>query len=53
MRLVGGEDGFALLIAAGRAGVDAPRGLVVAVDGELDRPGRAAFHFRSFYKFSR
>ena len=40
-RLLGDEDGVARLIAPARSLVDAPRGFILAVDGEVDRPGDA------------
>ena len=40
-RLLGHEDRLARHVAAAGAGVDAPGRLVLAVDGERDRPGDA------------
>ena len=37
----GDEDGLAILIAAARASIDAPGGVLLAIDGEFDRAGDA------------
>src|SRR5262249_19627516 len=40
-RLFRNEDGIARLVSEIRTGIDAPGGLVFAVDREFDRPGNA------------